>query len=375
MKLCIVGGIFDKDAQYRAVHRETPETTLADGLRAAGVEVRTIGHAAYVPAKDDVVHVHHLGRASVVAVASRGRERVVFTAHDGTLLGDSTKVPLRRALAWRLTAAAADTVVTLSRAESKVVEARVPVERVVCIPNGVSAAAFTDATALSGSDESVSILYVGQLIALKGIDVLMRAFSRVAADHSSVQLLLAYHVATLEPQLRALAQARGVPDRVHFLGPQNSAALARLYRQAACVVLPSFAEALPSVLIEAQLCGAPVVATNVGGIPDIIDDRAALVQPGDDRGLETAIRLALKRRSWDDPVARLARRRLMLERFSVDRMIRDHLACYEQTLARPRRLARFTRALGPVINTVFAASSGHTLHVADPTGLIGGEAE
>ena len=86
MRLCLVGGIFDKSREYRERHRYTPETLLADALESLGVEVTRLGHRTFRPSPaHDVVHVHHYGGAALRA-ASQSRTPFVFTGHDLRLL-------------------------------------------------------------------------------------------------------------------------------------------------------------------------------------------------------------------------------------------------------------------------------------------------
>src|SRR5208283_956875 len=109
--------------------------------------------------------------------------------------------------------------------------------------------------------------------------------------------------------------------------------------------LPSFAEALPSVITEAMLCGLPIVATEVGGIPDQVGPHGYLVRPGDAAGLAAAIDRAL-----GDIAVRGAPRaeisRYASQRFSVAAMVEAHLALYRTLLENgqaPERLRRRNR--------------------------------
>jgi 6-phosphofructokinase len=93
MKICIIGGIFDKPAAYRATVWFTPESVLADALRERGHEVTTRGHLTREPFSGfDVVHAHQLGRGAVEAATSLDPAPMVFTRH-----GWSEESPLRAA--------------------------------------------------------------------------------------------------------------------------------------------------------------------------------------------------------------------------------------------------------------------------------------
>lgn len=100
----------------------------------------------------------------------------------------------------------------------------------------------------------------------------------------------------LRGELERQARALGPDGRVRFLGERPKHEVADLMRAADLFVLPSLAENLPVVLIEAQASGLPAVATTVGGVPELVDDEAGLlVPPADPAALATAIRAALAR--------------------------------------------------------------------------------
>jgi glycosyltransferase involved in cell wall biosynthesis len=153
-----------------------------------------------------------------------------------------------------------------------------------------------------------------------------------------VELDLVYHNPELQVPLRSLAASLGLLGRVRFLGAKTPSELAAFYQQADLFVLPSGAEALPSTITEAMLCGAPVVATDVGGIREQLAGYGLLVRPGNSAELAAAIGSVLNRYEHfadrGEEMSRSAR-----ERFSVDAMIDRHVELYADLLARkgPRR--------------------------------------
>ena len=109
------------------------------------------------------------------------------------------------------------------------------------------------------------IASVGNLIPLKGHDLVIRAL----ADLPDAQLVIAGKGPDLN-ELQGLAADLGVAERVRFLGAVPQTMLRTLYSAADCLALASMREGWPNVLLEAMACGTPVVASNVGGIPEII---------------------------------------------------------------------------------------------------------
>jgi glycosyltransferase involved in cell wall biosynthesis len=329
VRICVVGGIFGRSDAHRAVHRHTPETTLADGLRARGHGVDTFGHDRFVPSEAyDVVHVHHVGRAAYLMATTPTRTPFVFTGHDAKMLCGFERNPLRRA-AFREVAHRCDVAVALSHAEAGFIQGFARASRVEVIPNGIPAAAY-ETPDLDGPPVRSGIVFAGQLIPMKGVDTLLRA---VKLLDGRTHLTIAYHNAQLEPELKALAHDLGIAARVRFAGPQTPEQLAALYRASEAFVLPSRAESLPSVITEALLAGTPVVATTIGGVREQVGAFGALVPPGDPGALAAAIRKLLDHPPT--PADRRAMRRHARTTFDPGAMVDAHLRLYESLAERP----------------------------------------
>ena len=134
------------------------------------------------------------------------------------------------------------------------------------------------------------VIFVGMLIYLKGVDCLIRAFKELETKHPGVKLVIAGQ-GREEENLKTLARELGLSSRVVFAGFLPQATLAAYITASRALVLPSLTEGLGRVAIEAQFLGKPVIASRVGGIPEIIADgeTGLLVEPGDSRGLAAAL--------------------------------------------------------------------------------------
>jgi glycosyltransferase involved in cell wall biosynthesis len=140
-----------------------------------------------------------------------------------------------------------------------------------------------------GEDEILAVA-VGNLYEVKGHAVLIQALGRLQRarpDH-------AWRCAIAgrgdeEENLRALAGRESLTDRVHFLGYRSD--VADILAAADLFVMPSYSEGLPLALLEAMFAGRAVVASDVGGIPELIRDReeGLLVPPGDAESLGRAL--------------------------------------------------------------------------------------
>lgn len=135
------------------------------------------------------------------------------------------------------------------------------------------------------------LLFVGRLAAVKGVPVLLRALKEVVADHPDLRLTLigdGPERAVLEAEARAL----GLAEVVDFVGYQAQAEVAMALRDTEVFVLPSFAEGLPVVLMEALAARVVVLTTRIAGVGELVEDRVSgrLVAPGDPAALEQALR-------------------------------------------------------------------------------------
>jgi colanic acid/amylovoran biosynthesis glycosyltransferase len=154
---------------------------------------------------------------------------------------------------------------------------------------GVDTEKFTPAEHLN---ETPYILCVGRHVLQKGIDVLLKAFARIAGRHDALSLVQA-GAGPLTGQLEKLTRALGIAGRVRFLGAQSHERIVELMRGARIFALPcqgqsnGYREALGIVFNEASACGIPVVATRHGGIPEAVLDGETgfLVEEKDDVAL------------------------------------------------------------------------------------------
>ena len=113
-----------------------------------------------------------------------------------------------------------------------------------------------------------TLLFAGRLLALKGLDTLLRAMTRV---DDTIRLKLAGPGD--QAPWRALSKALGLSeDRCEFLGRVPYPAMPDLYRAVDAVVLPSFTESCPLVALEAMACGTPIIAADVGGVSEVVRD-------------------------------------------------------------------------------------------------------
>jgi glycosyltransferase involved in cell wall biosynthesis len=143
----------------------------------------------------------------------------------------------------------------------------------------------------AGSGRALRLLTVGRLVAVKGHGVLLEAVARLAGEGVDVAATLVGD-GPRRAELEALARDLGVADRVRFTGRVGQDDIRRFYAEADVFCLPSFAEGLPVVLLEAIAAGVPVVASRITGIPELVEHGTSgvLVPPGRPDRLADALR-------------------------------------------------------------------------------------
>lgn len=190
-----------------------------------------------------------------------------------------------------------------------------------------------------GRDEQrrAEIIFAGSVVPVKGVHVLLRAFAALAVDFPSIRLRIIgpqsdrRYLAALQEQAHQL----GVRERITFDGPVSQQVLARRLAEGQIVVAPSLSEGLGRVVLEAMAAGTPVIASRVGGIPELIVDgeTGLLVPPDDAVVLATRMRYVLEHPDEAEAMARRARAEAS-RRFTTE----DYARAYQTVVARAEQV-------------------------------------
>lgn len=161
------------------------------------------------------------------------------------------------------------------------------------IPNGINVAEIRRASSRHPKVPG-RILFVGRLEWVKGVDVLLRGWRQLSENFGQLRNNLTLHIVgdgSQRQSLEQLAGTLGIADRVRFVGRLTGPELLREYAEAEIFCGLSRSEALGNVFLEAQAAGCAVVATRVGGIPDIVRDgeTGLLVAPDDPEAAAAAL--------------------------------------------------------------------------------------
>jgi glycosyltransferase involved in cell wall biosynthesis len=204
------------------------------------------------------------------------------------------------------------------------------------VHNGVANAEFLP---VKTAPDATDLVFVGELRKLKGVDVLIEAMARLAGQGQHLGATIVGDGAD-RGAFEAAAARHNLAGVVHFVGAKPARAAFALGRM---LVVPSRAESLPYIGLEAAAAGIPIIATNVGGIPEIFGpDANELVPPGDPVALAAAIAHAEQDRGGRHSASLRLKSRLRAS-FSVDAMTDAVIDGYREALA--RRFGTFPAAL------------------------------
>ncbi|MCX8185264.1 MAG: glycosyltransferase family 4 protein [Sulfolobales archaeon] len=209
---------------------------------------------------------------------------------------------------------------------------------ITIIPNGVDTRVFRPAgdresiKAMFGLSGRSVVLYVGRMSYRKGPHVLLNAFANISDSRA---VLVMVGSGDMLPFLKLRAELLGVESRVIFMNYVSDSLLPELYRMSDVFVAPSIvAEAFGLVILEAMASGVPVIATSVGGIPEVLSEGRAgfLVAPNSERELGEAISIMLSDSSLRETCGEIGRR-VAEERYSWDIVVPQIERVYSEAVS------------------------------------------
>ena len=324
------GGLWELAASLGVPAFATPIEQGFSGRAFAGFR------AALAALEPGIVHAHGSRAAAFARAADPlARRRVVYTLHGihadqgsrarrGVLLGVERTLRPRTARFIAVSRANRDKGARLGIVDPA---------RTAVVPNGidfpppaVARGAFRRELGLAGGQPL--ILSVGRFDVPKDQATLLRAWGRLGPAFPDAVLALV-GAGHLEPELRAVARAEGLGERVRFVAPRPG--LASAYTDADLFVLSSLWEGLPYVLLEAMAFGLPVVATAVDGIPEAVaaGETGLLVPPADPEALAEALARLLAAPSARSAMGAAGAGRVR-ERFTLDAMVSGVVGVYAE---------------------------------------------
>jgi glycosyltransferase involved in cell wall biosynthesis len=286
----------------------------------------------------DVIHIHGMTPTQTdlaLLIAKTLESKVIYTHHfdPQTRGGHLTKM---YNLLGRSVVGFADVITasSVSYAESSSILNPL-LAKVRIIPMGVDPAKFENVKATFVSEDDMGfesfdlrVLYVGKLIYYKGLEYLLKAFSTVKASNSCLVIV---GEGRERLNLTRLAHELGISDRVFFLGRQPDWKIPMIYAMSNVVTLPSMTrrEAFGIVLLEAMASGKPVIASNIPGVSEVVQEGKTghLVPPSNYRALAQTLQSLLEDTKTASRMGE-AGRILAKNSYSWDKITGDFLQLY-----------------------------------------------
>lgn len=327
----IDAGLFDRvDCTYVTTHRPGSHwRKVAAALTGwMGVAVRLCTLRA------PLVHIHLSSRASfwrkavVCALARLARRPYLLHVH-GSEFADFYEEcsPAARRIVRAVLAKAA-LVLALSEAWRTTLQRISPRARIEVLMNAVPLPPLDHRPA--PTDHRPSLLFFGEIARHKGVLELARAFAQVADQLPGLRLVYA-GTGRAVAETRELTARLGLGERAEFTGWLESERKRAVLAGATIFVLPSFVEGMPMALLEAMSWGLPVIATPVGGVPEIVTDEVdgLLVPAGDVAALAAAIARLMREPRLRERLGRAARE-TVATRFSLETAVESLLGFYRR---------------------------------------------
>ncbi len=317
---------------FRVRYPESPSLlSYAANIVGATAGYRRLRRHGFDP---DLIHAHFfLAGAPAVLLGKLTRTPVVVTEQWSVFLSDdpATLSPIVRHAA-KFAFEHAQFVLPVSEALRDGIVAEGIDARFTIVPNVVDVSRFhPPAHAVAPNGGPARLLSVGALYEAKGWEYLLEAVARLARERSDFHLRIVGD-GPLREKFERMRQELAIENYVTFTGWRTKDEVADLMRDADVFVLSSRYDSNPCALIEALASGLPVVATNVGGIPEMVAPSVGtLVPPRDPDGLAGAISTTIDERARYDRVAIATQAR---ERYGADEVGRKLMSIYEQALAR-----------------------------------------
>jgi len=319
----------------RAEHRDVPCVTVSRNGRQTIIGAAVRLARLFRRERPHVVHVHNFfSHVRAAAAAKWARVPVLVHTKHGAQYPDVWGSRRLAGAAYRLS----DVLVAISEdvRQGLMRTYRFAPGKVRLVVNGIDTDRFGSVSKEMASGRRRALGIEGRpligtvcrLSAEKGVPTLLEAFARLASSMPEARLLIVGDGAE-RPTCETRARELGVGDRARFLGMRED--VAAIYPLLDVYVQPSYTEGISLTILEASACGLPVIATAVGGNPEIVADGKSgrLVPPGDARALADAIQRTWADRQGAFAMGRAARRRVV-ESFSLDRMVSDYVGLYHE---------------------------------------------
>ena len=236
--------------------------------------------------------------AFAAALVSRIFEKPLIIKVHGTDINVAGQYFLRRKMMAYAFDTAQKVIAVSIPLREKIIAMGIPPQKVVLVSNGLNKEIFRKMDKkecqrnLSLDSNKKHVVYIGNLVPIKGVKYLVEAF-RDMPENISLNII---GDGELKMELEKESRTLNLTNRINFLGKRPHQEMPLWFNAADVFCLPSLNEGCPNVILEAMACGAPIVASRVGGIPDLVSaDQGLLIEPADPEALTQALKAVITR--------------------------------------------------------------------------------
>lgn len=294
----------------------------------------------------DIVHTRNWSAIDGIIAAALSRNRKIIHDEHGRDCGDPKGLNIKKKIIRNVLDRYVDRYVVVSDELRDWLNTFIGIQnrKIVRIQNSVDTRIFSppvdkgrEKIAVGLPANSCIVGYVGRLDPVKNLEMLMKSFLRVIMDaHSDKQILLVITGSGAEEEkLKKTTHEWNLDGKVFFLGESSN--VNEYMRAMDIFAISSIAEGIPLTLLEAMASGLPVVATRVGGIGEVVQDKESgyLVDSGDDRGFAEKLEKYISDESLRECHGRKGRE-LVVKLYSLDNMIRQYENLYLEVMGERR---------------------------------------
>ncbi len=292
--------------------------------------------------KIDIVHALGWGTYAEGLIASKflGKKKKFIYSYRGKTIEDTIHIPKRRVIAQRVFSYFCDAVITNSKVSRKEYSTDIGInsENISVIYNGVDTNLFNPIRSIKvnkkkeglGIKETELVIgYVARFDPVKGVHNLLKAFSKLPHELQQKCKLLLVGDGPERKNIEILSQKLGIEKELVFTGMKKN--VSDYLKIMDIYIQPSLFENISNSVLEAMATGLPVVATNVGGINEVLTHgkNGLVVTLGNDREMANAIKILIQNPDYRNMIGSAARKRV-LESFSIGKMTADYEMKYKQ---------------------------------------------
>lgn len=287
--------------------------------------------------RPDVFHINSSKMGGIGSLAGRiaGVEKIIFTSHGWAFNEDRGWLSKKiiKFLAWLTIMFSHETVCVSERLRSDVIHLPFVQGKLSVIRNGIEEFKFlpreTAREKLEPGINEETLLFgaVAELHHIKGLDILFKAWADFKIEHEGKLVIMGEGQERI--YLESMAKILGIENSVHFLGFVDNPRY--ILSGLDVLIMPSRSEGLPYALLEAGIAGLPVIASNVGGIPEVIEDEVSgiLVPKENPYTLLSALSLLAKDKNKRDELGQALKEKIKKD-FSIQRMLDETIRIYSK---------------------------------------------